>query len=186
MRSLCFKTITLGVAFALAGCLVSEEPVLDERTGKARPLGVGAYEMCPVSNDADEDDCEQFTISVDATGLYRFQSDDEEDDASYLRFRRIARDAYAVQTGEDDGYMYYFGRGDADHFELLMMLCASLSEKTRDRLIDNGDLSSDDDDFETCAVNTLAGLRVAALDYHRGRASDVDETALVFTPIATP
>ena len=50
MRSLRYniKFVILTGALALAGCLVSEEPVLDAANGRARPLGQGAYVMCPV------------------------------------------------------------------------------------------------------------------------------------------
>ena len=188
MRSLLFKHgILAGAAFALAGCLVSEEPILTAKNGKATPLAAGDYNMCPLSDEADADDCENFAVTVDDTGLYRFQHSDDADDAATMRFRRVARGSYAVQADEDDGYMYYFGRGDSDRFMLTMMMCSSLAEKTRDRLIARGDLSTEDDGFQICSVDTPKALKAAALDYHHGRALNGDEDiVLAFTPAPTP
>lgn len=188
MRSLTVRIgLISGAAFALAGCLVSDDPILTATTGKATPLAPGDYTMCPVSDEADADDCERFAVTVDDTGLYRFQPIEDADDAATMRFRRIARKSYAVQADEDDGYMYYFGRGGAERFTLTMMLCSSLSEKTRERLISRGDLAAQDDDFQICDVKNLNGLRAAARDYHRGRALNTDEDiVLEFTPAQTP
>ncbi len=188
MRSLsgrlCFMA---GVALALAGCLVSEEPILDERTGAATPLAAGAYEMCPLGDGADGSDCEQFAVTVDETGLYRFQNGDDADDFAYMRFRRIARRGFAVQAEEDDGYMYYYGRAEKERFILEMMLCPALSSRTRDRLIERGDLVAAEGEYETCEVKSLAGLKAAALDYHKGRASAGEEDfTLAFTRMSEP
>lgn len=188
MRSLAVKlSLIAGAAFALAGCLVSDEPILTAKTGKARPLAAGDYLMCPVSDDADADDCERFAVTVNAGGLYRFEPHDNADDSATMRFRRIARKSYVVQANEGDGYMYYFGRGDGARFTLTMMLCSSLSERTRDRLIARGDLAAQDDNFQICDVKSLNALRAAARDYHRGRATNMDEDiVLEFTPAQTP
>lgn len=188
MRSLSVRYgLIAGAALALAGCLVSAKPILTAKNGKATPLAPGVYVMCPLSDEADADDCERLTVTVDAAGLYRFQHSVDDDDYVTMRFRRIARESYGVQADEDDGYMYYFGRGDSDRFMLTMMMCSSLSEKTRDRLIARGDLTAQDDEFQMCEVNTLDGLKAAARDYHRGRVSSSDEDfVLVFTPAPGP
>ncbi len=188
MRSLLAKTIIAsGAALALAGCLVSEEPVLDARTGKATPFDAGAYVMCPLSDEADDSDCERFSVTVDDSGLYRFQNGDDVEDAAHMRFRRIARRGYAVQSEEDDGYMYYYGRDEKDRFTLAMMMCPSLSQRTRDRLMARGDLVAAEDDYQTCEVKTLAGLKGAARDYHHGRApGDDEDIVLAFTPAPDP
>lgn len=184
MRSLSLKSgLAAGAALALAGCLVSEEPILDEKNGRATPLGAGEHMMCPLSDDADEGDCERFMISFDETGLYNFANAENEEDDAQMRFRRIARGGYAVQAYEDDGAMYYYGRGDKKQFALTMMDCTSLTAKTRDRLIERGDLEADDGDFTVCEVKSLKGLTAAARDYHRGRTANSDEAiVLEITP----
>ncbi len=184
MRSLTLKfSIAAGAALALAGCLVSEEPLLDEKTGKAKPLGAGEHVMCPLSAEADDSDCERFVISVDGTGLYNFANAENAEDDAKMRFRRIGRRGYAVQAHEEDGAMYYYGRGDKKQFFLTMMDCASLSPKTRDGLIESGDLEADESGFTVCEVKSLDGLIAAARDYHRGRAAGNDEEiVLELTP----
>lgn len=189
MRSLSYRpAIIAGAALALAGCLVSEEPILDAKTGKATPLAPGDYVMCPVSDEAAADDCENFAVTVDDTGLYRFEHSEDADDAATMRFRRVARQSYAVQADDEDGYTYYFGSGDSDGFSLTMMLCSSLSQKTRDRLLVRGDLQTEgDDDIKICEVKTLKGLTAAARDYHHGRASTSDEDIVfAFSPAPRP
>ena len=186
MRSLSGKLgVAIGAAFLLAGCLVSEDPVLDAKSGEATPLAAGDYAMCPLSDEADDADCESVSISVDNAGLYTFTNANEPDEPAYLRMRRIARRGYAVQINEDDGYMYYYGRGDKKRFTLTMMMCASLSKKMRDRLLERGDLEADGDDKETCVVNTVRGLTAAARDYHFGRASGPNEDVVLEMKPAT-
>ena len=182
MRSLSIlKSVTLIAACAaLSGCLVSEDPVLDAKTGRAKPIKAGAYVMCPLGEESDEDDCENFIVEVDADGLYRFLKEDE--DPAEMRFRRVGRRGYAVQSHENDGYMYYYGAGTSKRFQMTMMLCADLTEKVRMRLIENGDLESEGDDFDTCVVNTVRGLTDAARAYHRGDVTSDEEIKLEFTP----
>ncbi len=188
MRSLTLAKTTLAGAGAilLSGCLVSEEPILDEASGAATPIKPGAYIMCPLDETPDDDDCENFVVSHDASGLYRFEKEDEK--PSLFRFRKIARRGFAVQSAEDDddGYMYYYGRRVGKNFRLTMMMCQQLPTGLRDSLIAGGDLSSDDDDFEVCAVNTLNGLTAAAKAYHRGDivSSEAGDKTMVleFTP----
>jgi hypothetical protein len=181
MRSLPnIKTFfVLAWAATLAGCLVSEDPILDASNGHATPVDPGAYIMCPLSEDAD-DDCDSFVIEYDASGLYRFLKEGEE--PTEMRFRRIGRQGYAVQSHEDDGYAYYYGAGDSDRFRLTMMMCADLPEKTRARLIERGDLATEDGDFEMCSVNSLKGLTDAARAYHRGQSIGEEVVAFEFMP----
>ncbi len=184
MRSLSIiKTLIAAVgALLLMGCLISEEPLLDAANGHATPLDPGAYLMCPVKGDANRADCEQFMISHDDAGLYRFDKDGE--DPIEMRFRRIGRRGFAAQSLEDndDAYLYYYGAGKSQRFILTMMLCANLPAGKRTELIENGDLESDDDDFEACTVKSLRGLIAAAKAYHRGQAEGGEEIALEFTP----
>ncbi len=182
MRSLAMFRASLMTAAAacLSGCLVSEEPVLDASTGRATPLPSGAYVMCQA--DDGEDDCALFEITHDASGLYRFTPADEP--SAEMRFLRIGRKGYAVQSKEDDGYAYYYGRGDVREFRLTMMMCPDLPGRLRTRLIERGDLGTAEGDADVCTVKTRRGLTDAARAYHRGDAlsEDGEELAIVFTP----
>lgn len=183
MRSLPILKMLMisGLALALGGCLVSEEPILDADNGQASPIKPGDYVVCPVSDEADKTDCDRFSVSHDGDGLYQFDKDG--DDPAQMRFRRVGRRGFAVQSLEDDHYVYYYGAGDSQRFRLTMMMCANLPENLRARLLAGGDLESQDDDFETCTVKSLKGLKKAAKAYHRGKASGEDEIALEFTPL---
>lgn len=187
MRSLLAIKIvaSLAAGLTLAGCLVSEEPLLDASNGNATPIRPGAYVMCPVGDEDADSECEQFSISRDDTGLYRL--DKEGEDPTDMRVRRIGRRGFAVQLLEDsdDAYLYYYGAGNSQRFRLTMMLCADLPEEMRSQLIEDGDLESDDEDFETCTVNTLKGVTAAAKSYHRGEVQSDEEIALEFTPAPT-
>ncbi|PQA87927.1 hypothetical protein [Hyphococcus luteus] len=187
MRSLpILKAAIAGLAASfLAGCLVSEEPVLDAGNGRAAPLDEGVYAACENAEDEnaeDAQDCTVFTVTLSDDGAYALAAEDE-DEPAQLRFRRVARKAYAVQSAEDDGYAYYYGAGDSDRFELTLMMCDALPEKLRARLVQKGDLSSDDEDFEVCTVKTLSGLVAAAQAYRRGKTTGDDDAKLVLTPV---
>lgn len=184
MRSLSAarKIAAIACVLALSGCLVSEDPLLDASNGNATPIDSGAYVMCPVGDEDDGADCEHFSITHDETGLYRLDKDGEE--PTDMRVRRVGRRGFAVQLLEDDddAYLYYYGAGNSQRFRLTMMLCADLPEELRAQLIEDGDLESDDDDFETCTVKTLKGVTTAAKAYHRGEVQSDEEIALEFTP----
>ncbi|MEM9619832.1 MAG: hypothetical protein AAF936_17905 [Pseudomonadota bacterium] len=179
MRSLQIRAFLIFAGCVLlTGCLVSEEPVLDASNGRARPLGEGLHLMCPVNDEADE--CQSMTVERDATGLYSFVSESEA--PTSMRFRRIGRHGYAAQSQEDDGYAYYYGAGDARRFRLIMMMCSDLQAALRMRLIERGDLETQDDNFETCIVKSRNGLTAAAKAYHRGEVENEEEIAFVLTP----
>lgn len=169
-------------AAALGGCLVSEEPMLDASNGNATPIAPGDYVMCPLGEEADEADCNIFAVAYDDTGLYSFTDPEGEEDTGVMRFRQVGRGGYAVQSDEDDSYMYYYGSGDSERFLLTLMMCDQLPEDLRSRLIEDGDLSADDDEFVTCTVNTLKGLTDPAKAYHRGDIGDGDRLDMEFTP----
>lgn len=184
MRSLSTKsapkfTLAAFAACLFGGCLVSEEPVLDAKSGAASPLPDGVYAACNTEDDAG--DCTVFAVSRGEDGAYTLKAEDEE--PATLRFRRIARKAYAVQSAEDDGYAYYYGAGDGNEFSLLLMECPDLPEKFRARLIAKGDLSTGDEDFETCRVNTLKGLVEAAKAYRRGKTTGDETAKIVLKPV---
>ncbi|GJL94374.1 MAG: hypothetical protein DHS20C05_07790 [Hyphococcus sp.] len=169
---------------AVSGCLVSETPVLDASNGAATPLGPGDYVSCPVDDEAEESDCEDLKISHDASGLYSAVT--SSDEAMEWRFRRVARGGYAVQVKESDGYAYYYGRMAGEALRMTFMQCPSLPADLRASLIRRGDLATEDeDDFETCAVNTVRGLSKSAKAYHKGKAVDEDPLTLMISPVTT-
>jgi len=187
MRSLqIIRTLLVSAAMvALSGCLVSENPVLDARTGRATPIAAGAYEMCPVGEKAKAGDCERFFITIDKTKLYRLENEGDEEPAE-MRLRRVGRNGYAVQLiGEnDDGYSYYYGRKDDDSFFMTLMMCSDLPEALREKLIANGGFTLDGESRDICGVKTIAALAAAAKAYHNGDAEE-DEKGfqLRFAPV---
>jgi hypothetical protein len=186
MRSLTFLKYVLGGAamLSLAGCLVSETPVLDAKSGKAKPLKDGDYRVCQLKDDTGESECSVFAISRGPDGVYTLAMEGEE--PALMRFRRVAAKAFAVQSKEgDDSYAYYFGAGDSKRFLLTMMNCQDIPPALRAKLIDDGDLSTEDEDFEVCAVNTIKGLAEAAKAYHRGETTGDDPGVVTLTPVAT-
>ena len=117
-------------------------------------------------------------VSFDNSRLYTFVSEEEE--PVEMRFRRIGYRGYAVQNREDGSYIYYYGSGTRDQFQLTMMLCADLPDGLRADLIERGDLETDDSDFETCMVKTRRGLTSAARAYHRGEIESDENITLEF------
>jgi hypothetical protein len=180
MRSLSILKTGLAAMAAglLAGCLVSEEPVLDARSGGAKPLADGPYAVCETGDS--ENGCTVFEVSRRDDGTYAFKAEGE--DPAVFRFRRIARKAYAAQSAEEGGYAYYYGAGDSEEFSLTMMLCDELPDDLRAHLIDKGDLSTDDEDFESCTVNTVKGLVEAAKAYRSGATTGDKEAKIVLRP----
>ncbi|MEZ5893896.1 MAG: hypothetical protein R3C58_12240 [Parvularculaceae bacterium] len=178
LKDLIFKASALLFIATAGGCLVSDEPMLDARTGKAAPLADADYVGCP--SDESEDECATFTVTRGADGLYTFQKDDEE--PAKFRFRRVARGAYAAQSEEGGGYSYYYGKGDAQTFTLVLMQCDALPGALRARLIKRGDFETDDDDFDVCTVKTMAGLVAATKAYANG-VDLADHAAIVMTRV---
>lgn len=184
MRSLIHFRVALALAamLALAGCLVSETPVLDAKTGKARPFSDGDYLACPLEDGeiASGADCDRFAVERQKTRDYLFLTEGEE--PARLRFRKIARGGYAVQSAESDSFVYYYGKQSDGGLLLVMMNCPELPAELRARLIARGDLETDDDDFEVCAVKTLRGLVEPAKAYHRGDVRQMMDVAILITP----
>ncbi|WDI33098.1 hypothetical protein PUV54_07800 [Hyphococcus flavus] len=169
-------------ALMLAGCLVSEFPVLDASSGRAKPLKDGAYIACPVSEEASEDDCQTMTVVFQPDRSYHFISEEEEE-PSVLRFRRVGNRGYAVQSKEEhDEFAYYYGAGNSNRMTLTWMMCKDLPENVRTKLLENGDLESDSDDYEACEVKTVRGLTDAARAYHRGQAESDEPITMELTP----
>lgn len=176
--------VLLGAAALLSSCLVSDEPVLEKRSGRARPFEDGAYQMCPIDDEAGDEDCDQLTARFDrSSGEMRLINEDEPDDPAVLRFRHIGRRAYAVQSFEGDGYSYFYGSGGSSSFTLTMMLCDQLPKDLLKRLIDRGDLEGDYDDPETCTVKSVRGLTDAARAYHKGDIVGDEKMSTLITPV---
>ncbi len=170
-------------ALALSGCLVSETPILNAENGKARALKPGDYQMCPLSDDVTPDDCDPIRITKANDYAIHMVNLDDASDVIELRFRRIARSAYAVQQWEvgDDGYMYYYGKGNAKSFVMTLMICSDLPDRLRADLISKGDLEPEDESFDSCVVETADGLVQSAKAYHRGEAVSDEPMSLEFT-----
>ena len=179
MRSQIMKTVTaFFCAGFLAGCLVSEEPILTAENGKAAPLSSGDYRMCPIGEDAGEQDCETMRVTLGSGGGYTLANlDENENDTVQMRFRRIGRKAYAVQQFDsgDDVNMYFYGVEFGDGVRLTLMMCEQLPAMLRDSLIASGDLALDENTSEVCIVRSWRGLKKAARAYHKGTA-DLSET----------
>lgn len=173
---------TVLFALTLTGCLVSETPVLDAKTGKARPLDGGAHVICGIDENDELKDCEPFLITAGDDGAYLFSKEGESPFS--MRFRRIARKAYAAQSAEDDGYMYYYASGDRRKLLMRLMNCPDLSENLRTKLIERDYLGAEDNDYSICTVKTVRGLVDAAKAYHRGSAAGEEE--LRFAIIRSP
>lgn len=180
-----FQSLLIGLCLIiLSGCLVSSDPVLDARSGKAQPLSDGDYLGCTL--EGGEEDCELFHIrnTDDGRSVFLKQQNGEiiDSDQIEMRFRKISRHAYAAQSREDDTYMYYYAkRDDRQTFVMIIMLCPSLPEGLRDQMIKRGDLFTEDQAFETCTVKTKKGLVDAARAYHRGKVDLSEHLRLRFT-----
>lgn len=174
--------IACAAALVLVGCLVSDLPVLDAKSGKARPFPEGAYLACPLTDgeiDAD-DKCDRVAVERQKNGGYLFVNEDE--DPAHMRFRKIGRGGYAVQSSESDEFVYYYGRAQGGGLLLVMMNCPDLPVDLRKRLIARGDLETDDDDFTVCAVKTVRGLTESAKAYHRGEIVQMMDAAILISP----
>lgn len=183
LKKLKALTVLFGAAALLSSCLVSEEPVLEKRTGRARPFDDGAYRMCPIEDEAGAEDCDRLTAQFNRdTGEMMLLNEDEPDDPAILRFRHIGRRAYAVQSYEGDGYSYFYGKGGSSSFTLTMMLCDQLPKGLLERLIERGDLEGDLDDPESCTVKTVRGLTDAARAYHKGNVLGDEKMSTLITP----
>ena len=186
MRSLkLFRSIlTVAAAFMLVGCLVSETPVLDQRTGKARVFSDGEYLACPLENGEIKSgaDCDRLNVQRENDGAYRFVDMGADDNPAILRFRRIGRGGYAVQSSESDGQVYFYGDARGNDFLLVMMNCPDLPAALRDKLIMKGDLDVEDGDFTVCEVKTVKGLVEAAKAYHRDDVVLGQDAAILISP----
>lgn len=187
MKIRLFARLAAAVAGAglLAGCLVSETPLLDETNGRAAPFEPGRYEVCSKGgeDDADEaDDCVFADITRDETGQYRILAD-EDDEAVLARFRRIERDVFLVQfRGEDDDDNFYLvGEPEGAGFVIGLIMCDEVSETFIDSYAKRGEIEVDTDFVTACAAKTLRAAEAVAKAW-REATDPQQRSRMVFTP----
>lgn len=148
-------------SLALSACLISEEPLLDQRTGRATPFEPGSYRACEIEKDH-EPDCRTAAISRDETRLYRFAVGGE-DDVTFMRFRRLAKSAWLAQIyGEDDeDYFYFLAEREGEDIALTMVVCEGVAENVRERYVARGEMEVDDN-ATTCTAKSLSAVMASA------------------------
>lgn len=162
-----FRVLAAALALALAGCLISKEPLLDAKNGRAMPLDPGVYDACQFDDGSAEPECHTMDIRRAEGGLYEFRSDDD-DDLVYGRFRRIARGVWLAQLiGQDDeDYFYFLAETAGDSFAMAMIVCDDIPETVRAKYSARGEMKVDDD-ASTCEVTTLRAATASALAYRK-------------------
>lgn len=175
----------LGSAFfaaaMLAGCLVSETPLLNDLNAPARPLDAGPHMSCQYEN-GEDGDCLPLDVSVRGA-LYVFQPLEEGEDPTLARFRALSGGGFLVQmSGEEGGgYWYFYADRLKDGVRLVMIDCENLPAKLRDRLAAKGALVVEDGG-RSCVAKTLAGAEQAAKAY-RGRNAVAAQTFMTITKV---
>lgn len=169
LRMLSFRLFGLVAALMLAGCLISKEPLLDARNGRAMPLDPGIYDACQFDDQSGEPDCRNMDVRRAKGGIYEFRSEDENADADeliYARFRRIAHGVWLAQLiGQDDeDYFYFLAETVGDGFAMAMIVCGDIPEAVRAKYSARGEMKVDHD-ASTCEVNTLRAATASALAY---------------------
>lgn len=169
-----FKALlAIVAAIALSGCLVSEQPMLNEASAKATPLAPGRYEAC-----GEDKDCKALKITREGP-LYSFEPEGE--DATMARFRALGRSAYLAQMWEegDGSYFYFYVLKTKTYAKLSMVACDDISENARAQLVKSGDLEVSSDG-STCTAKTLKGAERATRDYGKHRGKDSAWTTLTW------
>ncbi len=159
----------LAAALALAGCLVSDEPLFDAVTGADAPLAAGRYLACaePLEEDAD---CQSLDLTLRDDGAYEFLAQDEE--PLIVRFHAIGGSDYVVQFAEDDGegFRYFWGQMNAGTMKLVMIWCEELPSDLRDRMKRDG-LIAQEEGGSTCKALKPEAAVMAAGAYRDGAAT---------------
>ena len=173
MTVLKFVTVLAATA-CLSGCLVSEQPLLNDANAKATPLAPGRYQAC-----GEDNDCKPLNVSRDGA-LFSFEPQGE--DASLGRFRSLGRGSFLAQMWEegDGSFFYFYAVKIKTGVKMSMVGCGDIGEKTRASLVKSGDLSVSDDGA-TCTAKTLKGAERATRDYGRRLSSDSAWTVLTRT-----
>ena len=153
----------VAAALLLTGCFVSETPLFETLSQRARPLAAGEYNACSGSTENEEADCSPMTVSVSDDGRYTFHV---EDDIVTAYFVGVDDDDYAVQMddGGDGEYHYYWGRSDGEGLTLTMLWCDDLPRALVDQLVADG-LVETDEDYVTCTAKSVEAVMLAVKSY---------------------
>lgn len=166
------KAVAIAAGFLLSGCLVSETPLFDASNATATPLAAGSYDACSGSAAEGVPDCNPMTIEVGADGLYTLAV---EDDRIGARFRDLGDGDYAIQMteGDDDDFMYYWGKLDNGAMKITLLWCSDLPRALVGKLIEDGSVEADKD-YSTCTVKSFGAVLAAAKSYAAGEAISDD------------
>lgn len=168
-------------AAMLAGCLVSETPLLNDLNARARPLDAGLHQSCQHEH-GEQGDCRPLDVSLRGA-LYVLQPLEHDEEPTLARFRAMSGGGFLAQmSGEEGGgYWYFYADRREDGVRLVMIECESLPATLRDGLARKGALALEDNG-RTCVANTLAGAEAAAKAY-RGRNAVVPQTFMTLSKV---
>lgn len=176
------KTAAIAAGFLLSGCLVSESPLFDASNAASTPLAAGLYDACSGSSAESAPDCNPMTIEVGADGLYTLAV---EDDRIEARFHDLGAGDFAIQMteGEDDDFMYYWGKLDNGAMKITLLWCSDLPRALVDKLVEDGSVEADKD-YSTCTVKSAGAVIAAAKSYAAGEAVSDDFVEIKPAPAA--
>ncbi len=180
MKGLVVRFAAVAAALSLAGCLVSETPLLTALNATATPIAPGQYDACSHSAEKETSDCNSLSVELGEGGDYAFLV---EEDRIGARFLSIGGDDYALQMADDDGegYHYYWARRDGGGMSFVMIWCEDLPAALVDAMIANASIEADEQ-RQTCTAKSLAAVVDAAKAYAAGEA--VADEQLTLTPQA--
>lgn len=178
MKSLKLLAIS-ATGLALAGCLVSDEPLFDITTGSAAPLASGRYQACSEPPDADEPECQVIAVTKRDDGAYEFLV--EETDVLAVRFHAMGGADYAAQFADDDdeGYQYYWAQAAGETLSFAMIWCEDLPADLRAAMKTDGLIAYKEGDA-TCTALKAEAVVKAAMAYRDGAAKP--DSVLRLTP----
>lgn len=162
MRRLAFAALCL-LSATLAGCLVSETPLLDARTAGAAPLAAGPYRACSAGEDAANEPCSALSVErLGAATIFVMQEDDGPDRTEAL-FRPLSGGGYLIQMKSegDDGYLFFYGESSKGAFAFSLIDCQSIPVADKNRLVERGRLGVSGDGL-TCTARARKGAERGA------------------------
>ena len=158
------------VALALAGCYISETPLLTAENARARPLTDGVWRICEVETGVSGENCVTAEVSRGAERETRIV--DENGDTSILRFRRAGRNAWIASPheGEDDSFIYLAAFRQNGDVVLALMDCGSTPKNILDPLVARGDIVLDNErgDSDVCLPQSADAMAPVARAYRDG------------------